>query len=145
MFLWNHELLLYQIIMYSWGQNVWPVYEIMFQRAGMREGGLPLPPAFQYLILTTWKACDLHLVLVSSLASKWQGLKVGMYILQLFYEMKLKTSKFKVLTFWGQWIYHNEIQIPSSSCHKNQILKSWWEWQPSLPHSCPLEHRHFTS
>ena len=22
----------------------------MFQRAGMREGGLPLPPAFQYLI-----------------------------------------------------------------------------------------------
>ena len=37
------------------------------------------------------------------------------------------------------------LYITSSSCHKNQILKSWWEWQPSLPHSCPLEHRHFTS
>ena len=27
----------------------------------------------------------------------------------------------------------------------NQLLKTWWEWQPSLPHSCPLEHRHFTT
>ena len=25
------------------------------------------------------------------------------------------------------------------------MLKRWWEWQPYLPHSCPLEHRHFTS
>ena len=24
-------------------------------------------------------------------------------------------------------------------------MKSWWEWQPTLPHCCPLEHRHFTS
>jgi hypothetical protein len=70
----------------------------------MREGGLPLPPAFQYLILMTGRACDLDLVMVSSLASKWQGLKFGMSVFQLFYETKLKTSKFKV---------------------KNQIFKSW--------------------
>ena len=110
----------------------------MFQRAGIREGGLPLPPAFQHLILMTWSACDSYLVIISSLNSKWQ-------IFQLFYEMKLKTSKFKVLTFWSQWRYHNQIQKTSSSCQKNQILKSWWEWQPSLSHSCPLEHRHFAS
>ena len=64
----------------------------MFQRAGMRKGGLPLPLAFQYLILMTWRDCNLDLVMVSSLASKWQGLKVGMPVFQLFYEMKLKTS-----------------------------------------------------
>ena len=62
-----------------------------------------------------------------------------MTVFQLFYEMKLKTSKFKVLTFWGQRRYNDKIQITSSSCHKNQILKSWWEWQPSFFHSCPLE------
>ena len=124
----------------------WPVYEVkLFQMAGMREGGLPLSPAFQYLILMTWRACYLDWVMKYSVASKWQVLKVGMPVFQPFYEMKLKTSKFKVLAFWGQWRYHNKIQITSSSYHKNQILKSWWEWQPSLSHSCSLEHRHFTS
>ena len=29
----------------------------------------------------------------------WQGLKIGMPIFQLFYEIKLKTYKFKVLSF----------------------------------------------
>ena len=44
---------------------------------------------------------NLDLVMVSSLASKWKGLKFGMllYLFQLFYEMKLKISKFKVLVF----------------------------------------------
>jgi hypothetical protein len=44
---------------YTCRQNVWsgwPVYEIkcllMFQKAGMREAGLPLPPAFKCLIFT---------------------------------------------------------------------------------------------
>ena len=96
----------------------------MFQRTGMRDGRLPLPPAFQHLILMTWRACDLDLVMVSLLPLKWQGLKVGMFVFQLFYEMKLKTSKSKVLAFWGQWSYYDKIQITSSSCHKNQILKS---------------------
>ena len=42
----------------------------MFQRAGMREGGLPLPLAFQYVILVIWRACDLNLAIISSLALK---------------------------------------------------------------------------
>ena len=29
--------------------------------------------------------------------------------------------------------------------HKNQILKSWWKWQPSFLHFCSLKHRRFTS
>ena len=116
---------------YTGRQNVWsrwPVSEVkclsMFQRVGMRKGGLPVPQAFQYLNLMTWRAYDLDLVMVYSLALKWQGLKVGMPVFQLFYEMKLKTSKFKVLAFLGQWRYHDKIQITSSSCHKNQVLKS---------------------
>ena len=43
----------------------------MFQRAGMREEGLSVPLAFQYLILVIWRACDLNLAIISSLASKW--------------------------------------------------------------------------
>ena len=54
----------------------------------MSEGGLPLPPAFQYLI-----ACDLNLVIISLLALKWKVFNVGMTDFHLFYEMKLKTSK----------------------------------------------------
>ena len=95
----------------------------MFQRAGMKEGRLPLPPAFQYLILITWSTCDSNLVIISSLDSKWQGLKVEMPIFKLFYEMKWKTSIFKVLAFWGQWRYHVNIKITNYSCHKNKILK----------------------
>ena len=71
----------------------------MFQKAGMREGGLSLPPAFQYLFIMMERACDLNLVMISSLASKWQVLKVGMPVFQPFYNMKLKTFKFKVLAF----------------------------------------------
>ena len=65
----------------------------------MRKGGLQLPPAFQNLILITWSASDSNLVIISSLDSKWQGLKFGMPVFQLFYEMKLKTSKFKLGIF----------------------------------------------
>ena len=43
----------------------------IFWRAGMREGGKPLPLAFQYLILMIWRPCDLNLVMISSLASKY--------------------------------------------------------------------------
>ena len=65
----------------------------------MREGGLPILPAFEYLIFMKRRACDLILVMIFSLASKWQVLKVRMPVFQPFYEMKLKTSKFKVLAF----------------------------------------------
>ena len=34
----------------------------MFQRTGMREEGLTLPPAFQYLIHMIRRPCDLNLV-----------------------------------------------------------------------------------
>ena len=45
-----------------------------FVRAGMREGRLPLPLAFQYLMLMIRRASDLNLAMVSSLASKGQDL-----------------------------------------------------------------------
>ena len=73
---------------------------VIYRRAGMREGGLPLPLAFQYLIPMIWRACDLNLVMISFLTSKCQHFKVGMSVFQPFYRMKLKTSKFKVLAFW---------------------------------------------
>ena len=37
----------------------------MFQRAGMKKEGLPLPLAFQYLILMMWKIFGLNLVMPS--------------------------------------------------------------------------------
>ena len=58
--------------------------------------------------------------------------------------MKLKTSNFKVLAFCSQWRYIDQIQITRPSYHKYQILKCLWEWLPSLSHSHPLKHRHFT-
>ena len=54
---------------YTWDQNVW--HELpwgkmpMFQKLGIRKGGLPLPPGFQYLILMIWWAYDLNLVMIS--------------------------------------------------------------------------------
>ena len=48
----------------------------MIQRAGMREGGLPLLPAFQYLILMTWRSCDLNFVMIS----KCQDFKLSFII-----------------------------------------------------------------
>ena len=71
----------------------------MLRRAGMKEGGEPLPLAFQYLTLMIKRPCDLNLVMISSLSLKCQDFKVGMPFFQPFYVMKLKTSKFKVLAF----------------------------------------------
>ena len=99
---------------------------------------------FWYLILMMWRAFDLNLVMVSLLAWKYKLFKVGMDVFHPFYEMKLKTSKFKVFAFWSQQRYHDQIQITGFSYQKNQILKSWWEWQPSLPHSCILLHKQAT-
>ena len=53
----------------------------------MREGALPLPLAFHYLIFMILRACDLNLVMISSLASKWQVLKFRMPVFQSFYEL----------------------------------------------------------
>ena len=92
--------------MFGWVACFWSKMPTMFQ-----SPGLPFSPAFQYLILMTWRACYLNLVMISSVASKWQVLKFGMLIFQLFYEMKSKTSKFKVLAFWSQWRYHDQIYL----------------------------------
>ena len=64
---------------------------------GMREGGLPLPLAFQYLIIMILRACDLNLVMISLLASKWQNFKLRG--LQFHYIKWLKKGhfNFKVL------------------------------------------------
>ena len=90
---WFHDLMWKDegiIPIYTWDQNIWhgwPVYEVkclpMFQRTWLGE----------YLILVVWRACDLHLVIISSLASKLQVLKVGMPFFQALYEVKLKASK----------------------------------------------------
>ena len=71
----------------------------MFQGAGMREGGEPLPLAFQYLIFMVQRPCDLKLVMISRLASKCQDFKFEMPFFQPLYVMKLKTSNLKVLAF----------------------------------------------
>ena len=47
----------------------------IFQRAGMKEGGLPLPLAFHYFIFMILSACDLNLVMISLLALKCQDVK----------------------------------------------------------------------
>ena len=83
----------------------------VFQWSGIKEGVEPLSLAFKYLILMIWRPCDLNLVMISSLASKCQDFKFGRPVFQPFYEMKLKTSKFKLLAFWSQWKYHDQIQI----------------------------------
>ena len=74
-------------------------FGLFTMKVGMREGEVPLPLAFQYLICTTKGTCDLNLAVISSLASECQHFTVGMPVFQPFYLMKLKTSKFKVLAF----------------------------------------------
>ena len=91
----------------------------MFQGVGMKKGGEPLPLAFQYLILMIWKHCYLNLVMIPLLASKCQDFKVEMPVFQPFYDMKFKTSYFKVLAFCSQWRYHDQIQIIRCSYHRN--------------------------
>ena len=54
-------------------------------------------------------------VMISSVASKCQDFKFWMPVFQPFYEMKLKTSNFKVMAFWNQWRSHDQIQITMSS------------------------------
>ena len=97
---------------YTQAQNFcprWPIYKVKWLcsrwQKWKREGCYS--HQCQYLILMTWRACDLNLVMISSLASKWQVLKVGMPIFQPFYEMKLKTSEFKVLAFWSHISWPN--------------------------------------
>ena len=124
-------------------QNVcpgWPVYDLKCLCCRRQEWPrmLPLPPVFLYLILMTWRTCNLNLVTIFSLASKWQALKVGMPFFQPFYEMTLKTSKFKV---------SEDIMTQFKSQGVRIMRIKYWNASRSgpLPHSQTLEHRHFTS
>ena len=81
----------------------------MFQRTGMKEGGLPLPLAFQYLILMIKRACDLNLVMISSLASKCQHFKHGGLQFHFIKQLKNGHPNFKDLLFWNQWRHHDQI------------------------------------
>ena len=108
---------LYIIILLVWSYIIPQRYSrvqksienFVFQRAGMREGGLPLPLAFQYLILMIWRACDLNLVMISSLASKCQHFKLRGLQFHFIKQVKNGHSNFKDLLFWSQWRYHNQI------------------------------------
>ena len=74
----------------------------IFLRAGMREGELKLPLAFQYLIFMLWRACDLTLVMISLLATKWQDFRNRALQFHFIKQLKNGHSKFKVLPFWSQ-------------------------------------------
>ena len=96
----------------------------IFRRVRMREGGLPLPLTFQYLIFMIWRPSDLNLVMISSLASKCQHFKLRGLQFHSIKWLKNRHPNFKVLAFWSQLRYHDQIQIIRSSYQKNQILKS---------------------
>ena len=73
----------------------WPVYEVkcLYSRGWEwgREGG------HSHWNFNIWflryEPCDLNLVMISSLASKW---------------LKNGHSNFKVLAFWSHWRYHDK-------------------------------------
>ena len=71
----------------------------MFQRAGLRKGGEPLPLAFQYLILMILRPCNLDLVMISSLAAKCQDFEIRGLQFHIIKWLKNRHFKFKVLAF----------------------------------------------
>ena len=69
----------------------------------------PLPLAFQYLIVIIWRPCDFNLVMISSVASKWQHFKLGGLQFHFIKWLKNRHPNFKVLAFWRHWRYHDQI------------------------------------
>ena len=108
---------------FVWVTFLWSKIPILL-RAEMREGGKPLPLAFQHLIFMIWRPCYLNLVTISSVASKCQHFKLRGLQFHYIKWRKKGHSNFKVLAFWSQLRYHDQIQIIRSSYQKNQILKS---------------------
>ena len=91
-----------------------PVFRLkmaIFRRAGTREGGLPLPLAFQYLIFIIWRACDLNLVMISSLASKCQHFKLRGLQFHYIKWLKKRHPNFKVLAFWASEAVYDRSRI----------------------------------
>ena len=107
----------------------WPVYEVkcLCSRGQVeRRQGWQSHKLFNiwFLFLMTWRACEINLVMISSLALKWQVLKVGMPVFSCFMNWNGRPLSL-VLAFWSQWRYHDQIWITSSSYHKNQIWQCW--------------------
>ena len=69
----------------------------MFQRVEMREGGEPLPQAFQYSY--EMKRCDLNLDIISSLAAKCQDFEIRGLQFHSIKWLKNRHFNFKVLAF----------------------------------------------
>jgi hypothetical protein len=60
---------------------------------------LLLPLAFQYLILMISRPCNLNLVMISLLASKWQDFKLRGFQFHFIKQLKNGHSNFKDLPF----------------------------------------------
>ena len=86
--------------------SVWPVYDLKCLYSWgwewVRKGG-PLSQAFQYLFLLIWRPCEL-------LTSKCQHFKLGGLQFHFIKWLKKGHSNLKVLAFWSQWRYYDQIQ-----------------------------------
>ena len=76
----------------------------------MREGGKPLPLAFQYLILTVKRPCDLNLELVSSLATKCQHFKLRKKDISTLKSWHFEASEDIITKFKSQGLYTIKIK-----------------------------------
>ena len=101
---------------------------LMFWRAGMRQGGKPLPLALIYIHTISISMFDFYDIkslgfefgiMLSSLASKCQHFKLKGLHFHYTKWLKKGHSNFKVLSFWSQWRYHYQIQITRSLYQKN--------------------------
>ena len=102
----------------SWGAGEQTVNPISTRGAGYTHHSTtssPPPRIFRPCDGPVQKSIE-HFVFRPKMVIFWRA---GMTVFRLFYEMKLQTSKFKVLPFWSQKRYHNQIWITSSSYHKN--------------------------
>ena len=88
----------------------------IFWRAGMREGGLSLPLAFQYLIFMIRRACDLNLVIISLLASKCQDFELRGLQFHSIKQLKNSHSNFRskneiFYTFLHMTVMHSNFRL----------------------------------
>ena len=85
--------------MYTPAKNVWhglPVYEVIsLCSRGQKWERENCHSHKQYLICMKWNACDLKLVVISLLNSKWQVLKVGIPIFSCFIKQNWRPLSLK--------------------------------------------------
>ena len=92
----------------------------MFQKTGMKEGGKPLPLAFQYLILIIWGPCDLDLTIKLRWLQNAKTLKLGCPFFSHFMKWSLKcwhfeASKDIITKFKSQVLYIIRIKYWNAS------------------------------